>query len=142
VKMTVLRASAAMIGAKNAVGTGQQQGSKIELSKLIDILNERFGTDFKPGDQLFLDSIKEDAVANTDLKQAALANTMENFGYVFRKALEGLFIDRMDQNEEITAKFMNDKEFQDTVRQHLLKQVYEQIREQEAEAGKSPPGNT
>lgn len=119
-----------------AVGTGQAQGPKIELSKLINILNERFGTDFKPGDQLFLDSIKEDAVSNTDLKRAALANTMENFGYVFQKALEGLFIDRMDQNEEITAKFMNDKEFQDAVGKHLLKEVYEQIREQET--GESP----
>ena len=85
---------------------------EIELSKLIDILNERFGTEFKPGDQLFFDSIREDAVADTNLRQAAIANTMENFGYVFRKALEGLFIDRMEQNEEITAKFMNEKDFQ------------------------------
>ena len=45
------------------VGTGVIHGEKIELSKLIDILNERFGTDFKPGDQLFFESIKEDAVA-------------------------------------------------------------------------------
>jgi hypothetical protein len=37
----------------------------------------------------------------------------------------------MDQNEEITAKFMNDKEFQDAVGKHLLKEVYEQIRHQE-----------
>ncbi len=117
-----------------AVGTGQEQGPKIELSKLIVILNERFGTDFKPGDQLFFDSIKEDAVSNTNLKQAALANTMENFGYVFLKALEGLFIDRMDQNEEITAKFMNDKEFQEAVGKQLLKEVYEQIRREAAEA--------
>jgi type I restriction enzyme R subunit len=49
----------------------------------------------------------------------------------FGKALEGLFIDRMDQNEEITAKFMNDKEFQDAVGKHLLKDVYEQIRKSE-----------
>jgi type I restriction enzyme R subunit len=34
---------------------------------------------------------------------------------VFLKALEELFIDRMDQNEEITAKFMNDKEFQEAL---------------------------
>ena len=101
---------------------------QIELSKLIDVLNERFGTDFKPGDQLFFDSIKEDAIANPDLKQAALANTMENFGYVFLKTLEGLFIDRMEQNEDITAKYLNDKEFQDAVGKQLLKEVYEEIR--------------
>jgi type I restriction enzyme R subunit len=66
-------------------------------------------------------------VADSSLQQAALANTMENFGYVFLKALEGLFIDRMDQNEEITAQYLNNKDFQTAVGQNLLKQVYEQI---------------
>jgi len=113
------------------VGTGMARGVEIELSKLIDILNDRFGTEFKPGDQLFFDSIREDAVADTNLRQAAIANTMENFGYVFRKTLEGLFIDRMEQNEEITAKFMNEKDFQNAVTKHLLEQVYRQIREED-----------
>ncbi len=70
-------------------------------------------------------------MADSNLRQAALANTMENFGYVFLKELEGLFIDRMDQNEEITAKYMNEKQFCDVVGRHLLKQVYEQIRADE-----------
>lgn len=53
---------------------------------------------------------------------------MENFGYVFRKALEGIFIDRMDQNEEITAKFMNEGGFREVVSSQLMQEVYEQIR--------------
>ena len=121
------------VSGPTAVGTGIARGVEIELSKLIDILNERFGTEFKPGDQLFFDSIREDAVADTNLRQAAIANTMENFGYVFRKALEGLFIDRMEQNEEITAKFMNEKDFQATVTKHLLERVYKEIREEDAQ---------
>jgi hypothetical protein len=36
----------------------------------------------------------------------------------------------MDQNEEITAKFMNEDQFRDTVSKHLLKEVYEKIREE------------
>ena len=116
------------VAGPTAVGTGIARGEQIELSKLIDILNERFGTDFKPADQLFLDSIREDAVADAGIRQAAMANTMENFGYVFLKALEGLFIDRMEQNEDITARFINDKDFQDAVGKHLLRTVYEQIR--------------
>ncbi|MHB0928821.1 MAG: type I restriction enzyme subunit R domain-containing protein [Candidatus Nanopelagicales bacterium] len=118
-----------------AVGTGIARGEQIELSKLIDILNERFGTDFKPADQLFLDSIREDAVADAGIRQAAMANTMENFGYVFLKALEGLFIDRMEQNEDITARFINDKDFQDVVGKHLLRTVYEQIRSEKPATG-------
>jgi len=113
------------------VGTGVVPGDTIELSQLIDILNERFSTDFKPADQLFLDSIREDAVADTDLRQAAMANSMENFGYKFLSVLENIFIDRMEQNEEITARYMNEKEFQDVVGRHLLERVYEQIRAEE-----------
>ena len=54
---------------------------------------------------------------------------MENFGFVFSKALESLFIDRMDQNENITAKFMNENQFRNAVSNHLLKEVYDKIRE-------------
>ncbi|MFC1541584.1 type I restriction endonuclease subunit R [Candidatus Latescibacterota bacterium] len=119
------------VSGPTSVGTGKNHSETIELSQLIDILNDRFGTEFKPSDQLFFDSIREDAVADTTLRQAATVNTMENFGYVFLKALEGLFIDRMEQNEEITAKFMNEKEFQKVVGQTLMKDVYNQIRNEE-----------
>ena len=112
------------------VGTGTPKGDEIELSKLIDILNDRFGTEFKPGDQLFFESIREDAVADSSIRQAAQANTLENFGYVFNKALEDFFIDRMDQNEEITARFMNEDKFRKIVSKHLMKEVYEQVREE------------
>jgi len=53
---------------------------------------------------------------------------MNNFGYVFLKSLEGIFIDRMKQNEEITIKFMNEERFKEAVSRRLLKSVYEQIR--------------
>jgi type I restriction enzyme R subunit len=115
-----------------AVGTGMVGDEEVELSELIDILNERFGTDFKPADQLFLDSVREDAVANEALRQAASANSIENFKYVFSKALEGLFIDRMEQNEEIFARFMNEPNFQRLVEEHLRRQVYDQIRAEQA----------
>jgi hypothetical protein len=36
----------------------------------------------------------------------------------------------MEQNEEITARYLNEPEFQEIVAQHLMKQVYEQIRAQ------------
>jgi type I restriction enzyme R subunit len=120
------------IDGPTAVGTKAARPDDIELSRLIDILNERFGTEFKPGDQLFFESIREDAVANGGLRQAAMANTMENFGYVFCKALEGLFIDRMEQNEEITARYMNEERFREAVSQHLLEEVYNHIRNEEA----------
>ncbi len=113
-----------------SVGTGSSKDETIELSQLIDILNERFGTSFSPADQLFFDSIKEDAAADFSLREAAMANPMESFKYAFLKKLENLFIDRMEQNENITAKFMNEEQFKKTVEKYLLKKVYEQIRNQ------------
>jgi type I restriction enzyme R subunit len=110
------------------VGTGQIRDEEIELSQLIDLLNERFGTDFRPADQLFFDQVREQAVADDTLRQAALVNTLEDFKYIFDKALEGLLIDRMDGNEEIFAKLMNDDKFRDVAARHLLRQVYDQIR--------------
>jgi type I restriction enzyme R subunit len=120
------------------VGTGRAKDEEIELSRLVDILNERFGTDFKPADQLFLDSVREDAVGDEALRQAAVANTIDNFSYVFRRALEDLFIDRMEQNEEIFNRFMNDQQFQQVVEETLRRQVYEQIRQESASGAPVP----
>lgn len=116
------------VKAPTAVGTGGDHQEQIELSRLIDIVNQRFGTEFKPADQLFFDQIREEAVADTHIQQAAMANSLENFKYVFDKAVEGKFIDRMDQNQEIFARYMNDPAFANVVVDVLRKQVYDQIR--------------
>jgi type I restriction enzyme, R subunit len=124
------KGEAGVVTGPTAVGTGQNEDPTVELSRLIDIINEKFGTDFKPADELFFNQIREEAVANEELVQAANANTKENFRFVFQKALEGLFIDRMEQNEELFAKYMNDGAFRKLVDEHLLTQVYDHIREQ------------
>jgi type I restriction enzyme, R subunit len=117
--------------APTAVGTGQNRREEVELSRLIDVINDRFGTDFKPADQLFFEQLREESVSDTSIQQAAMANTLENFGYVFDKALEDKFIDRMDQNQEIFTRYMNDKDFQQLVSEWLRKQVYDQVRTQQ-----------
>jgi type I restriction enzyme, R subunit len=66
------------------------------------------------------------------LRQAALANPIDAFKFVFDKALQGLFIDRMEQNDEITTKFLNDESFSQAVTAKLREEVYEQIRAEAA----------
>jgi type I restriction enzyme, R subunit len=120
------------------VGTSARNEERIELSRLIDVVNQRFGTNFTPADELFFSQIREEALASTTLQQAALANSLENFRFVFEKALDGLFIDRMDQNGEIFTRFMSDQEFREVVSNVLLRQVYGQIREQRAQGAVEP----
>ena len=47
----------------------------------------------------------------------------------------------MDQNQEIFARYMNDKEFQQVVAEYLRKQVYDQIRADQP-VGNSVPAET
>jgi type I restriction enzyme, R subunit len=105
------------------VGTGQED-QKIKLSELIDILNERFGTNFTQADQLFFDQIQEEAIESRTLQKAAATNSKDDFRYVFDKAFEGLVIDRMDGNEEIFGKLMADGEFRTLAVEHILHKVY------------------
>jgi len=109
------------------VGSGTAKDERVILSMLVDKLNERFGTDFTKADELFFDQVVETATANEKLQEAARANTLENFSYVFDKMLETLFIDRMEGNEEIFTKLMNDDNFRQLAATHLVKRVYQDI---------------
>jgi type I restriction enzyme, R subunit len=110
------------------VGLRTVDGKKVTLSQLIDKLNELFGTDFKPADQLFFDQIAEAALENETLKTAAQVNSLENFKPVFDHLLEGLFIDRMEGNEEIFDRLMNDAEFRKLAAGELMQDIYERLR--------------
>lgn len=110
------------------VGTGGAQPDPVKLSQLIDVVNERFGTEFNQADQLFFDQVVETAVGDASLKQAAEVNSSEKFELVFRNVLERLFSDRIDQNEEIFIRYMNDKAFQATVTEWMAAEAYRKLR--------------
>jgi len=79
----------------------------VPLSGLIDIINERFGSELTEADQLFFDQLAEAAVLDDALRRAAEANPADKFQLVFREALESLFIERMDLNEALFTKYTN-----------------------------------
>ena len=109
------------------VGSGVVHEQPVALSKLIDIVNERFGTEFTEADQLFFDQIVEAALAHEDLQQAAFVNPLDKFSLVFGSLLETLFVERMEQNVDIFARYMNDPAFQKSVAAWLSEQVYRKI---------------
>jgi type I restriction enzyme R subunit len=110
------------------IGSGDLHEEAVPLSRLIDVVNDRFGTDFNQADQLFFDQIVEAAVLDAGLKQAAVVNPGDKFELVFKNLLEALFVERMDQNEEIFARFMNDKAFQKLVTNWLSTEAYRKLR--------------
>jgi len=112
------------------VGTGQAD-EEVQLSTLVEKLNERFGTEFVLADQLFFDQVRETAIANEQLRRSAKVNTLENFEPVFKQQLENLFVERMEDNEEIFVRLMNDESFRDMAAQYLMRTVYQQINQDE-----------
>jgi len=110
------------------VGSGLVREEPMALSRLIDLVNDRFGTDWKQPDQLFFDQIVEASVLDSNLQQAAAVNPKEKFELVFKNLLETLFMERMDQNEEIVARFMNDEPLQRVVTTLLASEVYQRLR--------------
>nr|WP_292767911.1 type I restriction endonuclease [Mesorhizobium sp.] len=109
------------------VGSGVLHEEAVPLSRLIDVVNDRFGTDFNQADQLFFDQIVEAAISDAALRQAAAVNPGDKFELVFKNLLEALFVERMDQNEEIFARFMNDKSFQKVVTGWLSSEAYRKL---------------
>lgn len=110
------------------VGTGKLYDGKVELSSLIDILNDRFGTSFSIADQLFFDQVHEAALEDINLEEAAQSNSFERFELLFNSSIEKLIIDRMDLNMEIFEKFMNETDFHNIISPHIAEKVYKSFR--------------
>jgi type I restriction enzyme, R subunit len=110
------------------VGSDVLREQPVRLSQLIDVVNDRFGTDFNQADQLFFDQIVEAAMTDDGLRRAAAVNPSNKFELLFRNVLEELFVDRMDQNEEIFVRFMNDAHFQRVVSAWMAEEAYRRLR--------------
>lgn len=111
------------------IGSGSSHAEQLPLSRLIDLINERFGGELNDADQLFFDQIAEAASANSELAKAARVNSLDKFRLVFNQSLDALFIERMVLNEELFADYMGRPELRDLISNTLGEQVYTRFQE-------------
>lgn len=78
------------------------------------------GTDFKTADELFSNQFREEAVVDETPRQAANANPLRTSAACLTKLSKAYFIDRLKQNEELLARYMNDAGFPKLVGEHQL----------------------
>ncbi len=109
------------------VGMTREKEEKAALSEIISVLNERFGTDFTPADQLFFDQIEQELAENETLQKQAQSNTLENFKYGFEDMFLDILIGRIDQNQEITRRIMNEKDFGAMVKEWMVNRIYNRM---------------
>ena len=62
------------------------------------------------------------------LRQAAAVNPEDKFELVFRNLLERFFVERMDQNEELFVRYMNDPPFREIVSGWMSSEAYRRLR--------------
>ena len=80
-------------------------------------------------DKLLFDQFEETWVADDELSDQAQSNTIENFRLVFDRKFLQTIVTRMDANEAIFKRILDDDDFSEFVRDVYLKKVYEQLRE-------------
>lgn len=108
-------------------GLKRQKEEEALLSEIIHLLNDRFGTQFEEADKLFFDQIEAELLEDETLKLQAKANKLDTFKYAFDDKFIEKLISRMDQNQEIFEKILEDKAFGSLVKEFIMKKIYNQL---------------
>ena len=77
---------------------------------------------------MYFQQIEEALIEDATLTLQARNNDIDNFKYGFEKLFMSKIIDRMEQNEEIFKKIMDDNSFREIVKDILMHSVYKRLR--------------
>ncbi len=109
------------------VGTGDPEETRAPLSEIIDRLNDRFGTDFTDEDRLFFAQVKERAVSDEEVRSLARANPFDKFALGVRDRIGELMMERMQGNDAIVTRFLDDTEFQEIAADVLAREIFAEV---------------
>jgi len=108
-------------------GIKRAKEEKAPLSEIIDPLNERVGTEFEEADRLFFNQIEEELIKDETLQTQAKVNKLDTFKFAFEDKFLNKLIDRMDQNQDIFEKILENKAFGNLVKELMMKSVYAKL---------------
>ena len=98
------------------------------LSQIIELINERFGLDLDDKDQLLFDQYEQTWLDDDDLATQARANDLANFRLVFQRYFMDTIVRRMDSNEEIFKKILDDGDFRNLLFEFYLTRLFREFR--------------
>lgn len=113
-------------------GINRAKDEKAPLSIIIEKLNKQFGTEFEEADRLFFEQIETALIQNENLKNQAKANKIDTFKFAFEETFLEKLIERMEQNEEIFERILEDQSFGSLVKELMMKNVYTRLNEEVA----------
>jgi type I restriction enzyme R subunit len=100
------------------------------LSKIVALLNERFGMNLNQEDQLLFDQFEETWAHDPDVIDQARNNKFENFRLVFDRLFLSTVASRMDGNDAIYKKIFDDEDFQNEVKDLYAIRVFNRLRQE------------
>ena len=106
----------------------QHDPEKESLSDILAEINARFDFDFTEQDRILLDQYEAEWMADQHLGDQAVNNDLENFMLVFSKLFMSTIVSRMDANEDILKKILDQSEFHDFLLSYYGEKVYEGLR--------------
>jgi type I restriction enzyme R subunit len=110
-------------------GISRPKEERDRLSSILNLLNDKYGTEFTDADRLYFEQIEQALFENDELKLRAQSNPIENFKYAFEEVFIQTLIDRMKDNEEIFDNIMENQEFKTDVKDWLTKKIYKRFNE-------------
>ncbi len=125
----LLTGETAELSGTTEAGLKRAKDEEALLSEIISVLNDRFGTEFEEADKLFFDQIEAELMEDETPQKQAKVNKIDTFKYAFEDLFIEKLIDRMDQNQEIFEKILEDKAFGDLVKELIMKKVYKRMNE-------------
>ena len=113
-----------------SVGTGRPtEEDHTPLSEIIEVLNERFGTDFNEQDQLLFDQVIGDLTTDDQLSQQAQNNTIEQFKYAFDPKAISALLSRIEKNEKISSQVMGNEDMRALVLNWMMHRVFHEFQQ-------------
>jgi len=110
-------------------GRGPEHEPESEhLSRIVDVMNERFGLELGDADQLLFDQFEESWAADETLVARARNNDFANFRLVFDRTFLDTVVRRMDDNEDIFKRILDEPTFRQTVLDHYAERLYGRLR--------------
>ena len=108
-----------------SAGVGEySQDANEKLSKILNALNDAFGTDFTEDDKVFLGRVKDNLLDNKELRKKMELNSKENVKAVFEKYFNKEMSNLLNSNMNFYKKIVDNDKLKDKLKKTLFDLMY------------------
>jgi len=125
----------APVAGPTSVGTGRPvEEDKAKLSEIVDVLNDRFGTEFTKEDQLLFDQVAGDLSKDEKLAEQGRTNTLDQFRLVFDPKALAAIVARVERNEDVSNTILSNEELRALLLQLMGQKVFDAAQKESSAA--------